>query len=33
MSYNLTPRKRPGSKTPLQAMLAETGKHVQIRFA
>jgi IS30 family transposase len=33
MSYNLTPRKCLGFKTPLQALLAETGKHVQIRFA
>lgn len=33
MSYNLTPRKCLSFKTPLQALLAETGKHVQIRFA
>lgn len=33
MSYNLTPRKCLGFKTPLQALLAETGKPVQIRFA
>lgn len=33
MSYNLTPRKCLGFKTPMQALLAETGKDVQIRFA
>ncbi len=32
LSYNLTPRKCLDSKTPFQAMLAETGKHVQISF-
>ena len=30
---NLTPRKCLGFKTPFQAMLAELGKDVQIRFS
>ncbi|MGB6347922.1 MAG: IS30 family transposase, partial [Methyloceanibacter sp.] len=30
---NLTPRKCLGYKTPFQALLAELGKNVQIRFA
>jgi hypothetical protein len=30
---NLTPRKCLGFKTPLQAILKELGKDVQIRFA
>jgi IS30 family transposase len=32
-SHNPTPRKCPGFLTPLQALLAELGKDVQIRFA
>ncbi len=32
MCYNLTPGKCLSFKTQFQAMLAETGKHVQIRF-
>ena len=31
--HNLTPRKCLGFKTPLQALLAELGKDVQIRFS
>jgi IS30 family transposase len=30
---NLTPRKCLGYKTPFQALLAELGKNVEIRFA
>ena len=30
---NLTPRKCLGFKTPFQALLAELGKDVQIRFS
>jgi IS30 family transposase len=33
MIANLTPRKCLGFKTPLQAILRELGKDVQIRFA
>src|SRR3954447_13180524 len=33
LSHNLTPRKCLGFLTPLQALLAELGKDVQIRFA
>jgi len=33
MTYNLTPRKCLAFQTPLQALLAETGKSLQIRFA
>ena len=33
LSANLTPRKCLGFKTPLQALLAELGKDVQIRFS
>jgi IS30 family transposase len=33
MTANLTPRKCLGFKTPLQAILKELGKDVQIRFA
>ncbi len=32
-SANLTPRKCLGYKTPFQAMLADLGKDVKIRFA
>jgi transposase, IS30 family len=32
-SHNLTPRKRLGFPTPLQALLKELGRDVQIRFA
>ena len=33
LTTNLTPRKCLGFKTPLQALLAELGKDVQIRFS
>ena len=33
LSHNLTPRKCLGFLTPLQALLAELGRDVQIRFA
>ena len=33
LTTNLTPRKCLGLKTPLQALLAELGKYVQIRFS
>jgi IS30 family transposase len=33
LSHNLTPRKGLGFLAPLQALLAELGKDVQIRFA
>ena len=33
LSHNLTPRKCLGFLTPMQALLAELGKDVQIRFA
>jgi IS30 family transposase len=33
LGHNLTPRKCLGFLTPLQALLAELGKDVQIRFA
>ena len=33
LSHNLTPRKCLGFLTPLQALLKELGKDVQIRFA
>jgi IS30 family transposase len=33
LTANLTPRKCLGFKTPLQAILAELGKDVKIRFA
>ena len=33
LSHNLTPRKRLGFLTPLQALLGELGKDIQIRFA
>ena len=33
LSHNLTPRKCLGFLTPLQVLLAELGKDVQIRFA
>ena len=33
LTANLTPRKCLGFKTPFQAMLAELGKDVKIRFA
>ena len=33
ITANLTPRKCRGFKTPLQAILKELGKDVQIRFA
>jgi IS30 family transposase len=33
MTINLTPRKCLGYKTPVEAFLAELGKHVEIRFA
>jgi transposase, IS30 family len=33
LTHNLTPRKCLGFLTPLQALLAELGKDVQIRFA
>ena len=33
LTTNLTPRKCLGFKTPFQALLAELGKHVQIRFS
>ena len=33
MTLNSTPRKYLGFKTPIEAMLAELGKDVQIRFA
>ena len=33
LSANLTPRKCLGFKTPFQALLAELGKDVQIRFS
>ena len=33
LTHNLTPRKCLGFLTPLQALLGELGKDVQIRFA
>jgi len=33
LSHNLTPRKCLGFLTPLQALLKELGRDVQIRFA
>ena len=33
LTHNLTPRKCLGFLTPLQALLSELGKNVQIRFA
>ena len=33
MTINLTPRKCLGYKTPIEAVLQELGKDVQIRFA
>jgi IS30 family transposase len=33
LTHNLTPRKCLGFRTPLQALLAELGRDVQIRFA
>jgi hypothetical protein len=33
LSHNLTPRECLGSLTPLQALLKELGRDVQIRFA
>jgi len=33
LTANLTPRKCLGFKTPSQAILAELGKDVKIRFA
>ena len=33
LTTNLTPRKCPGFKTPFQALIAELGKDVQIRFS
>jgi len=33
LTHNLTPRKCLGFLTPLQALLAELGRDVQIRFA
>ena len=33
LSHNLTPRKCLGFLTPLQALLGELGRDVQIRFA
>ena len=33
LAVNLTPRKCLGFKTPFQAILAELGKDVQIRFS
>ena len=33
LTANLTPRKCLGFKTPFQAILAELGKDVKIRFA
>jgi IS30 family transposase len=33
LTTNLTPRKCLGFKTPFQALLAELGKDVQIRFS
>jgi transposase, IS30 family len=33
MTLNSTPRKCLAFKTPIEAMLAELGKDVQIRFA
>ena len=33
LSANLTPRKCLGFKTPFQALIAELGKEVQIRFS
>ena len=33
LTHNLTPRKCLGFLTPLQALLAELGRNVQIRFA
>ena len=32
-THNLTPRKCLGFLTPLQALLGELGRNVQIRFA
>ena len=33
LTHNLTPRKCLGFLTPLQALLGELGRDVQIRFA
>ena len=33
LTHDLTPRKRRGFLTPLQAQLGELGRDVQIRFA
>ena len=33
LTTNLTPRKCLGFKTPFQALIAELGKDVQIRFS
>ena len=33
LTANLTPRKCLGYKTPIQAMLADLGRDVKIRFA
>ena len=33
LGHDLTPRKCPGSPTPLRALLKELGRDVQIRFA
>jgi IS30 family transposase len=33
LTMNLTPRKCLGYRTPFQALLAELGKDVKIRFA
>jgi len=33
LGHNLTPRKCLGFRTPLQALLKELGKDVEIRFA
>ena len=33
LTTNLTPRKRLGFKTPFQALIAELGKDIQIRFS
>ncbi len=33
MTYNLTPRKCLGYKTPLQALFSERGKDVRLSFA
>lgn len=33
MTYNLTPRKCLGYRTPLQALFSERGKDVRLQFA